>query len=34
MLTLTTRKTHRDKIEIFPGQWYYFEYVEDSEILK
>ena len=32
--TSTTRKPHGDKIEIFAWQWYYFEYVGDSEILK
>ena len=32
--TSTIPKVHGDKIGIFAWQWYYFEYVGDSEILK
>ena len=32
--TSTIRKAHGDEIAIFAWQWYYFQYVRDSEILK
>ena len=32
--TSTIRKAHVEEIGVFDWQWYYFEYVRDSEILK